>query len=85
MIPQTNMLHLPNFTHSLRENPTRSRGFGFVTFESAKDAAAAKDAMYSSEIDGRFATSSLPFIEAFLSRQSHTTPFIYTLHISSDS
>jgi hypothetical protein len=37
-----------------RENPTRSRGFGFVTFESAKDAAAAKDAMHSSEIDGRY-------------------------------
>ena len=36
-----------------RENPTRSRGFGFVTFESSKDAAAAKDAMHASDIDGR--------------------------------
>lgn len=31
----------------------RSRGFGFVTFESAEDAQAAIDAMDGSELDGR--------------------------------
>lgn len=31
----------------------RSRGFGFVTFEDAETAAAAKDAMNNAELDGR--------------------------------
>lgn len=31
----------------------RSRGFGFVTFEDAETASAAKEAMHNAEVDGR--------------------------------
>ena len=47
-----------------QDNPTRSRGFGFVQFEQHADALKAKEAMHGTELDGRPIKCDICYVQA---------------------